>query len=255
MVHVIHDWVESSDSNLQLRWSYGVRLLTTPDDTVQQDIQRPSIIIEDRLSSESVATLKSPPVVATSIDARPLDNEPADELGDLPPPNGRLARTEPSHSVWQTRLRRSQTLLVTAIRGLNGIMTAPLWAALASIVVAYIPPLQSLLRSQQALPLTRAISNAGQCSVPVTLVVLGAYFYREKNAKGKAKAQNKGRLSLKKLVVAWWKQPRLEREATPEGEGTAVFVALLSRMVITPFVLFPLLYLFARHDLHPAFNE
>ena len=62
-------------------------------------------------------------------------------------------------------------------KGLKEFMTPPLYAALFSLVVACIPPLQHLL-AVHLLPVKGAINSAGNCSIPITLVVLGGYFWR-----------------------------------------------------------------------------
>ncbi len=55
-------------------------------------------------------------------------------------------------------------------------MTVPLWAAIASYIVACFDPVKHALEVHIA-PLNEAINVAGKCAVPLTLVVLGAYFY------------------------------------------------------------------------------
>lgn len=59
---------------------------------------------------------------------------------------------------------------------LNDIMTPPLWASVASIIVALTPGFQEFLNNHTK-PFKGALKNAGECSIPITLVVLGAYFY------------------------------------------------------------------------------
>lgn len=56
-------------------------------------------------------------------------------------------------------------------------MTAPLWAAILSLIVALVQPLQHSL-DVHLWPVKTAVSQAGNCSIPLTLIVLGAYFYR-----------------------------------------------------------------------------
>ena len=55
-------------------------------------------------------------------------------------------------------------------------MTVPLYAAFLSLIVALIPPFQHAL-NMHVKPIKGALEAAGACSIPVTLVVLGAYFY------------------------------------------------------------------------------
>ncbi|PVG01371.1 hypothetical protein CPB86DRAFT_812358 [Serendipita vermifera] len=63
------------------------------------------------------------------------------------------------------------------VKGFKEFMTPPLYAALLSLIVACIPPLQHVL-DVHMLPVKGAISSAGNCSIPITLVVLGGYFWR-----------------------------------------------------------------------------
>jgi hypothetical protein len=64
------------------------------------------------------------------------------------------------------------------VKSVKEFMTAPMYAAILSLIVACIPPLQHLL-DVHMLPVKGAIASAGNCSIPVTLIVLGGYFYRE----------------------------------------------------------------------------
>ena len=62
------------------------------------------------------------------------------------------------------------------LKTLNEFMTVPLYAAFLSLIVALIPPFQHAL-NMHVKPIKGALEAAGACSIPVTLVVLGAYFY------------------------------------------------------------------------------
>lgn len=54
----------------------------------------------------------------------------------------------------------------------------PLYATLASIIVALIPPLQHAL--VEDVPAVKGfLTQAGSCAVPLNMLVLGAYFYQE----------------------------------------------------------------------------
>ncbi|TFK73435.1 hypothetical protein BDN72DRAFT_894042 [Pluteus cervinus] len=57
-------------------------------------------------------------------------------------------------------------------------MTAPLWAALASFIVACLPSVQRTLEIR-VIPVKGVLEQLGRCSIPITLIVLGGYFYRE----------------------------------------------------------------------------
>lgn len=70
-------------------------------------------------------------------------------------------------------------------RAVLGFMTAPLWAATASLVVALIHPLQIFLDSLE--PVVGALQTSGACSVPLTMLVLGAYFVEDQKGLDKAR--------------------------------------------------------------------
>jgi predicted permease len=130
---------------------------------------------------------------------------------------------------------------------LNGFMTAPLWAALASIVVACVAPLQHLFKDHMH-PVKGALTNAGNCSIPTTLIVLGAYFYPPppENASplldsGREKTTGR-RLSEKK-------------PAAYPGETKTVVIAIVSRMIVTPLLVLPLMALCAKFDWQIVFEE
>jgi hypothetical protein len=74
-------------------------------------------------------------------------------------------------------------------KGFLQFMTMPLYAALASFIVALTPPLQHVL-SEHVQPVKGFLASAGSCSIPVTLVVLGAYFYQEQSPKDKDGVRN-----------------------------------------------------------------
>ncbi|OJA20243.1 hypothetical protein AZE42_02683, partial [Rhizopogon vesiculosus] len=82
---------------------------------------------------------------------------------------------------YQTRIRRVFRRVWKgvrkALRCVNSFMTVPLWASILSLIVACVTPLQSALERME--PVKGALGAAGNCSIPLTLVVLGAYFYSE----------------------------------------------------------------------------
>ncbi|KAK7031851.1 auxin efflux carrier [Favolaschia claudopus] len=127
----------------------------------------------------------------------------------------------------------------------NSFMTAPLWASLASILVACITPLQ-LAFVEHMHPVKTALSSAGNCSIPTTLVVLGAYFYVPSSASGDDSAGEKdtngpGAAEIRPSV-------------TYPGETKAVIISVVSRMLLTPLLMLPLMALCAQIDRQP-FND
>lgn len=117
--------------------------------------------------------------------------------------------------------------VVRALRGawdaFLGFMTVPLWAALASFVVALIPPLQSFVRSLSAL--VGALQQAGGCSIPLTILVLGAYFAGDAAQPAAHEAH----------------EMPVPRRATPDYSWRTITAATTARMIVTPLLLLPIL--------------
>ncbi|GHJ90117.1 hypothetical protein NliqN6_6519 [Naganishia liquefaciens] len=170
----------------------------------------------------------------------------------------------PSSTRMQAFLHRTRHKLVHAARAVNQFMTVPMWSACISIIVAMIPPLQATLVKTK--PLTQAITSAGQCSIPLTLVVLGAFFYsppppasepqppstfqKIKNAIGFGSHKETPRQASKPVAVA----TTAPSKSRP-GENRAVFVAVTSRMIVTPLLFMPLLAALAKYDLFRAAED
>ncbi|KAK4046088.1 hypothetical protein OIV83_006368 [Microbotryomycetes sp. JL201] len=135
---------------------------------------------------------------------------------------------------------------------IGSFMTVPLWAALLSLIVACIPPLQWALN--EAEPLKSAIKNAGNCSVPITLVTLGAYFYRPSDP---------SRPPLMKRLNPFSKKPtssasstassfRSHRTSSKPGETMTIVVSVVARMIVVPLCLLPLFAWYARETFNVA---
>ena len=141
-----------------------------------------------------------------------------------------------------------------------------MWAALISIFIAMIPPLQSFLGRLD--PVEKAIKGAGQCSsklerrvhkranliVPVTLVVLGAFFYTPPEpAQAISLPLHEDELPKSNNTIGGFferkfKQLRQPGKAGYPGENKTVFVAVISRMIIVPAILLPAIALLASYD-------
>lgn len=154
-------------------------------------------------------------------------------------------------------------------------MTVPMYAALLSIFIAMVQPLQREMAKFK--PLEQAIKGAGQCSskhhhlilfsasynlivvytVPVTLVVLGAFFYSPPPAHppfsglhlGDTPARPSNFFERKFRLIAG-SHPS-DHKAYPR-ENRTVFVAVISRMIIVPMLMMPLLALMAKYDFFKA---
>lgn len=131
----------------KVRWSYGVHLLAQSDEEVS-GLGDPSL----------PSGTRQPSMSGTHPRLRPHAGRTVSHAKQL----GRRALLM-AHSFWV---------------GFLAFMTMPLYAAAASIVVALSPPLKYVL-NDYATPVKGLLSSAGSCSIPITLVVLGAYFYQE----------------------------------------------------------------------------
>ncbi|KAG1847659.1 membrane transport protein-domain-containing protein [Suillus subalutaceus] len=173
------------------------------------------------------------------------------------------------HKRPHTGLRHVWKCTKNGWRHVNAFMTMPLWASLLSLIVACTPPLQSALERME--PVKGALGAAGNCSIPLTLVVLGAYFYSEPpnddmkdgdladyetDGTRRDFGQNKSRTSLLSTLQ---EMLALKRAPQPQpqtrGEGKTVFVAILARMVVVPAVMLPVLAILARFDVHDIFED
>lgn len=173
---------------------------------------------------------------------------------DSPPPASELP--PPS------RLRRF-------FSAITSFMTPPLCAALLSMVVACIPPLQHALEVHLT-PVRGALKAAGACAIPVTLVVLGAYFHsppveepRQEDSEDEADSGNVKRVSSFSSLKKIWRgvfrrdERRLDqanKESRP-GETKTVIVAIAARMVLTPLLLIPLIALCKKWELEDMLEE
>jgi predicted permease len=120
-------------------------------------------------------------------------------------------------------------------------------------------------------PVKGALGAAGNCSIPLTLVVLGAYFYSEPpeddmqdgdltdcetDETRRDLGQSKSRTSL---ISTLQEMLALKRAPKPQpqtrGESKTVFVAILARMIVVPAVMLPVLAILARFDVHDIFAE
>lgn len=198
---------------------------------------------------------RRPTLVDLAEDSSESEAEDADEWGgpELPLIGRRVSPPGP----WARRAwRRTREALISAWWSFYGFMTVPTWAALVSIIIAMIPPLQHFVSGVR--PFVAAVKSAGQCSIPVTLVVLGAFFYtpppaiqlptaeHDHTIKGYFERKIRG---LKNSANGNGNAPESKQY---EGENRAVFVAVVSRMIIVPLLFLPIIALIARYDYFPA---
>ena len=274
--------IESLTTIIKLRYSYGIKLLSRADTILQ-----PEGSPEERTPLlDNNTTITSPPSSSTLVSdiedcqdpIRPFKNNPslfppankAKFYNSFPnsPNDSRLALprydsasdTEndddvvlPTHSRSKHCLHRPWRYIVRGAAILNNFMTVPLWSALLSLLVACIEPLKHALITHLQ-PVDNAIANAGKCSVPLTLVVLGAYFYvPDDSTNSKTFLQSIRDIFHHKNHKNTAPQ---ENQVKPNpGETKTIVLSVASRMIITPLILIPGMTLATKYDWHEVFQE
>ncbi|SPO23886.1 uncharacterized protein UTRI_03599_B [Ustilago trichophora] len=116
----------------------------------------------------------------SDVEDEPL--EPYEEEGQITLPGATNSRENRScWTVFKTTSRKwFHNFVLRPLYAIGGFMTAPLYAAVISLIVAVIPPLQKFVDSLE--PVVGALETAGACSIPLTMVVLGAYFVADASA-------------------------------------------------------------------------
>jgi predicted permease len=113
-------------------------------------------------------------------------------------------------------------------------------------------------------PVQGAITQAGNCSIPITLVVLGAYFHRppEKSETPTSSAASWQRVSIASSLREIFRLKSREQDrqsSTPhrkrKGEEKTIFVAILARMVVVPALFLPFIAIGALRTHPPVFQE
>jgi hypothetical protein len=173
--------------------------------------------------------------------------------------------TPPTRTRLQSALRQTRNIL----RKINNFMTIPMYAAITSLIVACVPALQHTLDSHVK-PFKGALSAAGSCSIPLTILVLGAYFYTPKEVEEEAEVVRRrpGRTgsetstSVVGSIRNAFRLRNYRRNATPKkekdarpGETRTVWVAVLARMVVTPMIVLPGFVALAFYDIIRVFDE
>lgn len=203
------------------------------------------------------------------------DAENLEDDSSLPSHHHPRSPTVPTSSRFQSFLRRSRRRLGRTWRKFNEFMTVPLWAAFLSLIVACVWPLQHAIEEHMQ-PLKGALASAGNCSIPLTLVVLGAYFYKPKVtsedvSKGQTGVSTRSSGSLFDRVRGMFKRKArsmgssrassnssisimAKAEGRP-GETKTVVIAILSRMIIVPLLLIPLMALSTWYGWHAVFED
>ncbi|KAF8315554.1 membrane transport protein-domain-containing protein [Cantharellus anzutake] len=174
------------------RWSYGVHLLTQEEDELTQSALGQNIgtrpegssmvppdLLEVALPPTQPAQVDGPAAVASRSQDPPRPHrESEDGWGSDHPQLSFQTITSPSSSIWHSRARRTQRGLLTFLKKVHEFATFPLYASLAAFLVVLIPPVQHFLM-EDVPPVRGFLESAGACSIPITMLTLGACFYDE----------------------------------------------------------------------------
>lgn len=225
-----------------LRWSYGVHLLSKavpPDETGPVSPLLDDIRGRTQASRSIPGTLHTRPPSDTDVETASASDSYLSPLDDDAP---RPAWARPPPTFVQRALRTGRSIWGKV----TDFMTPPLWASVLSLIVALNQPLQDVL-GVHLRPIRYAITQAGDCSIPLTLVVLGAYFHRPPDNSefppSEPKASLVGRFRRIFRLGGRKGNRGTQLHATRvrnRAEGRTVFVSILARMVIAPALLLPL---------------
>lgn len=220
--------------------------------------------IESEAPSARDSTVNLPPQSTSDTDSDVEEDRFGQPGSAILPTSGRPVTSAPEESSVKQFLRRSRRRAKRVWAEFNDFMTVPLWAALLSIIVACIPPLQHTLDVHMQ-PVKGAINRAGSCSIPVTLLVLGAYMYKFPDENTPAIPtrhrsvvdHSKSHASLIDSVRDMFnmKQSTPEVKVKHPGETKTVAIAVLSRMIITPVLVMPIVAFGAKFDIHAILEE
>ncbi|KAH3678412.1 hypothetical protein WICMUC_001429 [Wickerhamomyces mucosus] len=200
-----------------LRWSWGYNTLLRRRSSYDPPTNLYTIDAESGISAskndgESVSREGS---IASNSTSRLLNDVPhSDELEDA----------INSYSVYLeedlTLLQRLKSKFRIAFNRVLGFMNPPLWAMAASLFVASVPSLQQEFYFNNGFvqnTLSEAINQLGSVSIPLILIVLGSNLYPSKDTPAASK-------NYKKIV----------------------FGSLVSRMIIPPIILLPIIAIVAK---------
>lgn len=234
-----------SQMGLSIRWSYGYNYLfanTRPGDVTEHAslvdpesrLHSPRSSVEEPyrdepyedeapgpqqgLGESRVSTMYSPvPPDFKQKQARqpelPTANSESGDLIQFP-----ALQTQGSK---QSLVAKTRAHFMTVLTTIHGFLNPPLWAMIIALIVACVPGLQKFFFTKgtfQYNSITTAVSTAGDCAVPLILVVLGANLAQEK----------------------------AESDQQLPYSTKTVWTAIVSRMILVPVILLPILAILAR---------
>lgn len=166
---------------------------------------------------------RRPPAMSSPLRHEILTEEPESLSAPAPrAPRGGLL------GVWER-------WVLPAIQGFLAFMTVPLWSALISFVVAMLPPLQRVLLA--CTPIVDTLEQMGQCSIPLSILVLGAYFAGD-DAPTTMLVNRRSHVEESSAEHEQWLELERKRKRTT---WRTILAAASSRMIVTPLLLFPVL--------------
>ncbi|KAH7928574.1 hypothetical protein BV22DRAFT_192046 [Leucogyrophana mollusca] len=204
--------------------------------------------------------------------SQPSSADISDDDGDVLVPRFCRRFATPASIGLQSFIRRSRSRIARGWRTVNDFMTVPLWASILSLIVACVRPLQHAL-DEHMQPVKGSLNSAGNCSIPLTLVVLGAYFYTPPEDRPASRTRGLSSMdsvsSLFSQFQAMFQLKHTRRtsrhrsgsllsassERSRPGETRTVIVAVLSRMILVPVLFLPLMALSTAYDLNAVFDD
>lgn len=222
----------------------------------------------------------------------PVDDVPSvhtpDPAVDLNDEWGGIAAGAPVTTPSSTRIgsfaRRTKNRISKVWSGFNEFMTVPMWAALASLLVACVRPFQHALEAHMQ-PVKGALVAAGNCSIPVTLIVLGAYFHTPEPKENELPTtiapghddvaeddRTRRHWSSSEMSVATLTESlkgafklrgfkkgddskKKREDSKRKGESATVFVAIMSRMILAPALVLPAIVALAVYNIQRVTDE
>lgn len=236
-----------SQLGLSIRWSYGYNYLfakTRPGDatehaSVADPESRASSLLEENeqdaqpYSDNAFETYRDVPStneenvrVATGFPPTPPNTQKSSIQQGLPIPSsdsGDLIQFPALHlpSRKHNILEEITSRFVNTAKIVYGFLNPPLWAMIIALIVACVPGLQPFFYTKgtfQYNSITTAVTTAGDCAVPLILVVLGANLAQEKS----------------------------ESDLPLPYSNKTVWTSIVARMVLVPIILLPILAVLAR---------
>ncbi|EFP81004.2 uncharacterized protein PGTG_07256 [Puccinia graminis f. sp. tritici CRL 75-36-700-3] len=223
-------------------------------------ISRPESLVVSRLHREVNSSYLAPMTPNSAMSGYDLEAlTPATPSGDhaefqnnvlINPKTGRggeeTRKTKCLCEAWRgvcrttSRLKKRLAPPKKFLEVVGELLNPPLLSSLAAIFVACITPLQQGLGKIR--PLRDFISMAGAVAIPLTLVLLGAFFYRPPKDKKPLMEDEKTQLIK-------------EKRSHSRRTFTDITLTLLARHIITPLIMLPILAVICQRSHLEVFKD